>query len=161
MRVYGVKVRRKVANPSILAMKEGIQRHERRLPIVMEAQDKKHRDYWNDQVFFTGGYGYGTHLVEIAIDSEGKRSYEARTINLGKEEDILSVLNGAAISDKFTPAQREVLTKIVENKEERYDRRDKAAIRTPRVLRTIPIRSIRSREKGVRRLKARERASLH
>jgi len=130
----------------------------------MERLDnKKHRDYWSSDgnVFFTGSYGYGIHLVEIATDSEGRRRYEARTINLGKEEDILSVLNGAAISDKFTSAQREVLTKIVENKEERYDRRDKAAIRTPRILRTSPIRSIRNREKGIRRIKAREGASLH
>ena len=81
-----------MANPSIPSMKEGSQRHERKLlAIVMETKEKKHRDYWYDQVFFTGGYGYGTHLVEIAIDSEGKRRYEARTINLGKEEDIPSL----------------------------------------------------------------------
>jgi hypothetical protein len=105
-------------------------------------EQKRNRDYWSKdcQVFFTGGYGYGIHLVEIA-GKDGLRRWEAKTINVGKEEEVLVVLNGGLIPDTFTLAQREVLTNIVNRKEGKHGRAE-AAVRTPRVLRRSPSGSL-------------------
>jgi hypothetical protein len=115
--------------------------------------EKKHRDYWSKdgQVYFTGGYGNGIHLVEVA-GKDGLRRWEAKTINMGKEEEVLAALNGLPITDKFTDAQREVLTRIAGDREEESHGRGKATPRTPRVLRRSPVRSVGNKQRRVRQL---------
>jgi len=123
---------------------------------------KKTRSFWSGdgQVFFTDGYGWGLHLVDVP-SGDGRGRYEVKHISLGKEEDVLAVLNGAPITDALAPVQREVLARIVGNREEgSKNGRDEAAIRAPRLLRTGFIRTLRSRQKGIRRLKAGERLSF-
>ncbi len=69
--------------------------------------DKESKDYWNedDQIFFHYGKGYG--LTE-----------NLQSICLGKEEDILDMLNTGVLKDNLTPAQRQVLASIIEYRTE-------------------------------------------
>jgi hypothetical protein len=116
------------------------------------SDEKKYRDYWSKdgQVYFTGGYGYGIHLVEVAC-TNGLKRWEARTINVGKEEDVLAVLIGAPIPDTLTLAQREILTNIV-NREEESHGRGKVTPRTPRILRRSSVGSLGNKQRRVRQL---------
>ena len=69
--------------------------------------EKEPKDYWSedDQIFFHYGKGYG--LTE-----------NLQSICLGKEEDILDMLNAGVLKDNLTPAQRQVLANIIEYRTE-------------------------------------------
>ena len=69
--------------------------------------EKEPKDYWSedDQIFFHYGKGYG--LTE-----------NLQSICLGKEEDILDMLNTGVLKDNLTPAQREALMWVIEYRKE-------------------------------------------
>ena len=69
--------------------------------------EKEPKDYRSedDQIFFHYGKGYG--LTE-----------NLQSICLGKEEDILDMLNTGVLKDNLTPAQREALTWVIEYRKE-------------------------------------------
>ena len=81
-------------------------------------KEQQKRSYWSQdgQVFFTGRYGWGLHLVEM-LPNRGQRSYEVKHVCLGREEEVLAILDGESIPNTLTPVQKEVLTKIVDNME--------------------------------------------
>ena len=69
--------------------------------------DKEPKDYWSEcgQIFFYYEKGYG--LTE-----------NLQSICLGKEEDILDMLNTGVLKDNLTPAQRQVLASIIKYRTE-------------------------------------------
>jgi hypothetical protein len=77
-------------------------------------EEKQKRSYWSKEVFFTGGYGWGLHLVKTATN-DGRRCYDVKHVCLGKEEDVLAMLDDEPMLNTLTPVQREILTKIVDN----------------------------------------------
>ena len=83
---------------------------------VAKKKERARRSYWSndEQVFFTGGYSWGLRLVEVAT-KDGRRCFKVEHICLGREEEVLAVLDGKPMSDTLTPIQRSVMTKIVES----------------------------------------------
>ena len=69
--------------------------------------EKDHKDYWSDdgQICFVDGKGYGL-------------TPELKSICLGDEQDILNALNGGKIKEDLTLLQRQVLTGILEYRQE-------------------------------------------
>ena len=81
-----------------------------------QSSRSRKRSHWSEdgQIFFTGGYGWGLRLVETA-PTDGRRCYEAKNVCLGKEEEILAVLDDKPMPGTLTAVQRAVLTKILES----------------------------------------------
>ena len=69
--------------------------------------EKEPKDYWSedDQIFFHYGKGYG--LTE-----------NLQSICLGREEDILDMLDTGVLKDNLAPAQRQALVSIIEYRRE-------------------------------------------
>lgn len=79
-------------------------------------KEQQRRSYWSNdgQVFFIGGYGWGLHLVEM-LPNHGQRSYEVKHVCLGKEQEVLALLNREPMPDTLASIQREIMTKILDN----------------------------------------------
>ena len=121
-------------------------------------KEKEPHSYWSKdgQFFFTGGYGWGVYLQEVEV-VDGRKRYDVKHVCLGKEEEVLAILNGEPMPDTLTEIQREVLTKIV-GKES--DGRSETTPRAPRLPRSRPVRSLGYRKDLIGRFEARQRLPL-
>jgi hypothetical protein len=76
-------------------------------------EQKQHRDYWIGEVFFSQGRAWGVAKT-------------LKTVCLGREEDILSVVkDGREIPEYLSPTQRLVLAQLLELMEAEYGGRKK------------------------------------
>jgi len=85
-------------------------------PQAAKKEEQQKRSYWSKdgQVFFTGGYGWGLRLAETA-STDGRRCYDVKHVCLGKEEDVLAMLDDEPVPDTLPRVQREILTKMLES----------------------------------------------
>ncbi len=112
--------------------------------------EKEPKATWSDcdQVFFTGGKGWGL------TDS-------LQTICLGKEEDIKKFLETWELNPDLRPVQRQVLLEIQNYKKERLEDGRKPELKGSRDVRSRPARTTKRRTARIRQPSARKRIPVH
>jgi len=103
-----------------------------------EVTAKEQKASWSDcgQIFFCDGKGYG--LTDTL-----------QTICLGTEQGIRDFMVGEESSAEFSPAQKQVLTKIREYRKELLN--GTANIKRPGSFRSRPAGAVKHRESNLRR----------
>ena len=113
-------------------------------------KNDKYRDFWTDdeQVFFTGGVGYGlTPRLQI--------------IPLGNESDILGILKAGKVPDYIDPLQHQVLERIIEYRKGVLTDARKAEIKKPGTIRSRSTGDVKRRTATIRQTKARKRLPIY
>lgn len=91
-------------------------------------------DYWDstDQIFFTGGQGFGVTL-------------ELRTICLGAETEIIAFLNGGTYPDNISPSAKTELDRVKQIKGEMERESGNTTVKSTTKQRAVKSSGIRAR----------------
>ena len=113
-----------------------------------ETKEKDTRTYWSEceQVFFTGGKGYG--LTE-----------QLSSIYLGSEDAVKTALDTGELTGEFTPVQRQILSGIQEYRKELFS--EQPNIKRPGAVRSRPSGAVKRRKANLRHYQVRKRVALH
>ncbi len=122
----------------------------------LDTEPKRKKAFWLSDLF-PDNYG-----DDIYFDSDGlvwglDANLESKSV--GKTEDVLAIIKGEkSILDNACPHTKEILNKLLKDREEENDGTDRPTKSS--IQRTRPARASGNRQKKTRLLKTRERVPL-